>query len=151
MKKINIRGICGRAILHHFNNNNVVVMQPITKKVVEDIENQLENSKNLYIHLRNNIRLTQSEVILYGEINTDDDNDKKLLESCENKIWDWTTWNHIAYSEIDYETGDVYQNESRKAFLNYSMCDIVKWIKYNLLLINNPEYIIIYRIPKNWL
>ena len=24
-------------------------------------------------------------------------------------------------------------------------------VKYNLLLINNPEYIIIYRIPKNWL
>ena len=70
MKKINIRGICDRAILHHFNNNNIVVMQPITKKLVEDIENQLENNKNLYIHLKNNVRLTQSEVILYGEINT---------------------------------------------------------------------------------
>ena len=84
----------------------------------------------------------------YEIIDVESEKDKKLLESFENKIWDWTQWNHIAYSNVNYKTGDVIRDEAKDTFLVYSMVDIVKWIKYNLLLINNPKNIIIYRFPR---
>ena len=46
MKKINIRGICAKAILHHFSNY-LVVMEAISESTVKKIEDELENSKNL--------------------------------------------------------------------------------------------------------
>ena len=147
MKKINIRGICAKAILHHFNNY-LVVMEPISESTVKKIEDELENSKNLTFRTKDGKLITQGEIFLYGHIDVESEKDKKLLESFENKIWDWTEWNHIAYSNVDYKTGDVIRNEAKDGFLVYSMVDIIKWIKYNLLLINNPKNIIIYKIPK---
>ena len=147
MKKINIRGICAKAILHHFSNY-LVVMEAISESTVKKIEDELENSKNLTFRTIDGKLITQGEIFLYGHIDVESEKDKKLLESFENKIWDWTQWNHIAYSNVNYKTGDVIKNEVKDAFLVYSMVDIVKWIKYNLLLINNPKNIIIYKIPK---
>lgn len=147
MKKINIRGICTKAILHHFSNY-LVVMEPISESTVKKIEDELENSKNLTFRTKDGKLITQGEIFLYGHIDVESEKDKKLLESFENKIWDWTQWNHIAYSDVNYKTGDVIRNEVKDGFLVYSMVDIIKWIKYNLLLINNPKNIIIYKIPK---
>lgn len=150
MKEINIRGILGRAILHHFNNK-VVVMEPITEKDVKAIDTSAEYSKNIAYKLKNGKLLTQDNIILYGHIDLKNNKDRKLLEKHENKIWDWTEWNHIAYSDVNYNTGIVKRNENKNGFLWYSMVDLIKWIKYNLLLINNPENIIIYKIPKSYL
>lgn len=147
MKKINIRGICAKAILHHFSNY-LVVMEAISESTVKKIEDELENSKNLTFKTKDGKLITQGEIFLYGHIDVESEKDKKLLESFENKIWDWTQWNHIAYSNVNYKTGDVIRDEAKDTFLVYSMVDIVKWIKYNLLLINNPKNIIIYKIPK---
>lgn len=147
MKKINIRGICAKAILHHFSNY-LVVMEAISESTVKKIEDELENSKNLTFKTKDGKLITQGEIFLYGHIDVEAEKDKKLLESFENKIWDWTQWNHIAYSNVNYKTGDVIRDEAKDTFLVYSMVDIVKWIKYNLLLINNPKNIIIYKIPK---
>jgi len=147
MKKINIRGIYDKAVLHHFNNS-LVIMEAIDEDTVRKIEDEGSNSKNITFKTKNGRYITQAEIFLYGKIDIEDEKDRKLLESFENKIWDYTEWNHIAYSNVNYKTGDVYENESKKTFLKYSMCDIVKWIKYNLLLINNPKNIIIYKIPK---
>ena len=147
MKKINIRGICDKAILHHFNNY-VVIMEEISDSMVKKIESELTNSKNISFKTKSGKLITQGEIFLYGHIDVKNDKDKKLLESFENKIWDWTKWNHIAYTNVDYETGDVIRDEIKDAFLRYSMVDIVNWIKYNLLLINNPKNIIIYKLAK---
>ena len=149
MKKINIRGICAKAILHHFNNY-LVVMEAISESTVKKIEDELENSKNLTFRTKDGYLITQAEIFLYGHIDVENEKDKKLLESFENRIWDYTQWNHIAYTGVNYKTGDVIRDEKRDAFLRYSMCDIVKWIKYNLLLINNPKNIIIYKLPKRY-
>lgn len=149
MKKINIRGICAKAILHHFSNY-LVVMEAISESTVKKIEDELENSKNLTFKTKDGKLITQGEIFLYGHIDVESEKDKKLLESFENKIWDWTQWNHIAYSNVNYKTGDVIRDEAKDTFLVYSMVDIVKWIKYNLLLINNPKNIIIYKIPKRY-
>jgi hypothetical protein len=126
-------------------------MEAIDDKTVKNIENELENSKNLSFKLKNGRLITQSEIFLYGKIDIENNKDKSLLESFENKIWDWTQWNHIAYSNVNYETGDVIRDENKQCFLRYSIVDLIKWIKYNLLLINNPKNIIIYKIPKNCL
>lgn len=146
MKKINIRGLYDRIILHRFNNH-VVVMESITDKEVKDIENELKNSKNLSFKLKNGKLITQSEIFLYGKVDIENEQDKELLKSFENRIWDWTEWNHIVYSNIDYETGNVKIDENLQVYKKYSTVDVINWIKYNLLLINNPKNIIIYKIP----
>ena len=149
MKKINIRGIYGKAILHHFNNY-LVIMEAITEDIVKKIEKELEYSKNLSFKTKDGHLITQAEIFLYGHIDVENERDKKLLESFENRIWDYTQWNHIAYTGVNYKTGDVIRDEKKDAFLRYSVCDIVKWIKYNLLLINNPKNIIIYKLPRRY-
>lgn len=147
MKKINIRGICDKAILHRFNSY-LVVMESISDSVVKKIEDELQHSKNLSFKTKDGKLITQGEIFLYGHIDVEDDKDKELLKSFENKIWDWTEWNHMVYSGVDYKTGNVYKDEARQVFLRYSTVDIVNWIKYNLLMMNNPKNVIIYKIAK---
>ena len=146
MKELNIRGIFGRAILHHFNTNKIVIMESISEKDVKAIDASVEHSKNIAYRLKNGKLLTQDDIILYGHIDLDNEKDRALLEKHENKIWDWTDWNHIAYSEVNYNTGIVKRNENKDGFLWYSMVDLVKWIRYNLLLINNRDS----QNPKSW-
>ena len=110
--------------------------------------NEAINSKNITFRTKYGYNITQNEILLYGKINVDDEKNKLLLESCESKIWDWTQWNHLAYSGVDYETGIVSANEANNNFLVYSMVDISKWIKYHLLMMNYPKNIIIYKVPR---
>lgn len=147
MKRINIRGIYDKVALHHFSTQSVF-MESLTDAEVKKIKDEAVNSKNITFKTKYGYNITQDEILLYGKINVDDEKDKLLLESCENKIWDWTQWNHLAYSGVDYETGIVTSNEVNNNFLVYSMVDVSKWIKYNLLMMNYPKNIIIYKVPR---
>lgn len=147
MKRINIRGIYDKVALHHFSTQSVF-MESLTDAEVKKIKDEAVNSKNITFKTKYGYNITQDEILLYGKINVDDEKNKLLLESCENKIWDWTQWNHLAYSGVDYETGIVTSNEVNNNFLVYSMVDISKWIKYNLLMMNYPKNIIIYKVPR---
>lgn len=147
MKRINIRGIYDKVALHHFSTQSVY-MEPLTDAEVKKLEDEAVNSKNITFRTKYGYNITQNEVLLYGKIDVDDEKDKLLLESCESKIWDWTQWNHLAYSGVDYETGIVTANEANNNFLVYSMVDISKWIKYHLLMMNYPKNIIIYKVPR---
>lgn len=138
-KVMNLFGIRKKAILSRIKvmgNTVYTVMRPITE----------ENEKALDVYEKITIDdrvIVKDNIYCYGEININNEEDVNYIKKFNIiNLED----NNSIHSNYDFETGEV-TIEGNVAKM-YDCYDVVKWFKYNYLLIGKPERIIIYKCRK---
>lgn len=147
-KSMNIMGIRQRIILNHSDKHGKIVLQVLTDKEEEQIDNSIIKYGELTYLLDNKIKIRAKDIYLYGDINLTNQEDVKLLEKFNKIICDEYAANNFIYSNVDYKTGIVYSDE-RGVYLGYACMNWNKWFNFNYLLLGKPKKIIIYSISKN--
>lgn len=136
---MNLFGIRERTILSrtkNLGNYIYVVMKSITK---ED-EKALDDTEELNIN--GNI-VTKDDIYCYGEFDITNPEDINYVKKFN--IINLDSNNQI-HSNFDFETGEVII-EGNIAKM-HDCYDVIKWFKYNYLLIGKPNRIIIYKCRK---
>lgn len=145
---MNIMGIRQRIILNHSDKHGKIILQVLTDKEEEQIDNSIIKYGELTYLLDNKIKIRAKDIYLYGDINLTNQEDVKLLEKFNKIICDEYAINNFIYSNVDYKTGIVYSDE-RGVYLGYACMNWNKWFNFNYLLLGKPKKIIIYNISKN--
>lgn len=135
LEKINMLGMREKSILLRFKkSNNIIVIQGITKINEKNLDKRMKfNTGKEYVNFDN--------ILLYGVINFDDENDINLIN--EKNIIDEDIENNRAIANMNYKTGDVKLIQGIPKI--YEEIDPVRWLKFHHCLIGNPERIIIYK------
>ncbi len=135
-KVMNLFGIREKAILSrtkNLGNYIYVVMKSITKEDEKTLDNEEE------LNINGNI-ITKDDIYCYGEFNVTNSEDINYVKKFNIINLDN---NNQVHSNFDFETGEVII-EGNIAKM-YDCYDVVKWFKYNYLLIGKPNRIIIYK------
>jgi hypothetical protein len=117
-------------------SNVFTVMLPLT----EEQEKILDRDERIEI---DNKTITKDNIYCYGEIDVDNPEDISYIRKFN--IINLDASNSI-YSNYDYDTGEVIL-EGNVAKV-HDCYDVVKWFKYNYLLIGKPSRILIYKGKK---
>lgn len=147
-KSMNIMGIRRRIVLNHSDKHGKIILQVLTDKEEEQIDNSIIKYGELTYLLDNKIKVRAKDIYLYGDINLTNQEDNKLLEKFNKIICDEYAESNFIYSNVDYKTGRVYSDE-RGIYLGYTCMNWNKWFNFNYLLLGKPKKIIIYNISKN--
>lgn len=147
-KSMNIMGIRRRVVLNHSDKHGKIILQILTDKEEEQIDNSIIKYGELTYLLDNKIKVRAKDIYLYGDINLENQEDVKLLEKFNKIICDEYAASNFIYSNIDYKTGKVY-SDKRGIYLGYNCMNWNKWFNFNYLLLGKPKKIIIYNISKN--
>ena len=146
VKKMNMMGRYRRRILNR-SKDGIVVLQELTEKE----ENQIDNSVIKYGHLTylldNKYKINAKHIYLYGDIDLNNKEDLLLLNKFSSIICDEYSPSNFIYSNLDYNTGIVSAEPERNQYIGYTCMNYKKWFEYNYLLIGKPKKIIIYSIP----
>lgn len=138
-KVINLFGIRKKAILSRIKvmgNTVYTVMRPI----IEENEKALDVYEKITIDDR---VIVKDNIYCYGEININNEEDVNYIKKFNIiNLED----NNSIHSNYDFETGEV-AIEGNVAKM-HDCYDVIKWFKYNYLLIGKPERIIIYKCRK---
>lgn len=143
MKILNIFGIRKRVILNHFENG-YVIMEAITDEQHKKLKDE-KNAKGQCSFKSDDCYIAPADIIVYGDVNLKNPNDCSILKKMKSKLL--SDYPHFIHTQIDYKTGDIYPCEERQSYLMTETFDVIKWIKYNLLYLGNPENIIVYKVP----
>lgn len=143
MNPLKIFGIRKRIVLDHSNSYSTVI-EGITDEQYEKLKNE-KKSKGQCSFKVNKAFIPPSDVIVYGDLDLTKRSDREILNKMQNKIWDKYN-NHWYYTHMEYDTGIVHPNESRKSYLMSQTFDLITWIKYLLVWLGNPKNIIIYKL-----
>lgn len=138
-KVMNLFGIRKKAILCRtkiMGNFIYTVIRPITK---ED-EKILDKDEKIVID--GNV-VTKDNIYCYGEFNINNPEDINYIKKFN--IINFDEINSV-HSNYNFEEGTV-TIEGNVAKV-YSCYDVVKWFKYNYLLIGKPNRILIYKCKK---
>ena len=149
MNPLNLCGTRKRTTLHRFSDN-LVIMEKITPQVAKKLQEEYKKRGQATFNSYNDFYIQPSNLLLFGKIDITDKNDIKVIKKSENKIWDALTGCHFVYSDLNYNTGLVHYNYDRHSYEGYSTFNLITWIKYNLLLLGNPENVVIYKIPRDY-
>lgn len=147
-KSMNIMGIRRRIVLNHSDKHGKIILQVLTDKEEEQIDNSIIKYGELTYLLDNKIKVRAKDIYLYGDINLENKEDVKLLEKFNKIICDEYAASNFIYSNVDYNKGIVYSDE-RGVYLGYICMNWNKWFNFNYLLLGKPKKIIIYNISKN--
>lgn len=147
-KSMNIMGIRQRIVLNHSDKHGKIVLQVLTDKEEEQIDNSILKYGELTYLLDNKIKVRAKDIYLYGDIDLENQEDVKLLEKFNKIICDEYAASNFIYSNVDYKTGRVYSDE-RGIYLGYTCMNWNKWFNFNYLLLGKPKKIIIYSVSKN--
>ena len=135
-KVVNLFGIREKAILSrtkNLGNYIYVIMKPITKEDEKTLDNEEE------LNINGNI-VTKDDVYCYGEFDVTNPEDINYVKKFNIINLDN---NNQVHSNFDFESGEVII-EGNIAKM-YDCYDVIKWFKYNYLLIGKPNRIIIYK------
>ena len=135
-KVVKLLGIREKVILSrtkNLGNYIYVIMKPITK---ED-EKTLDNEEELNI---NGDIVTKDDIYCYGEFDVTNPEDINYIKKFNIINLDN---NNQVHSNFDFELGEVIIEGTIAKM--HDCYDVVKWFKYNYLLIGKPNRIIIYK------
>lgn len=135
-KVVNLLGMREKAILSrtkNLGNYIYVVMKSITKEDEKTLDDEEE------ININSNI-ITKDDIYCYGEFDVTNPEDINYVKKFNIINLDN---NNQVHSNFDFETGEVII-EGNIAKM-HDCYDVVKWFKYNYLLIGKPNRIIIYK------
>lgn len=135
-KVVKLLGIREKVILSrtkNLGNYIYVIMKPITK---ED-EKILDNEEELNI---NGDIVTKDDIYCYGEFDVTNPEDINYIKKFNIINLDN---NNQVHSNFDFELGEVIIEGTIAKM--HDCYDVVKWFKYNYLLIGKPNRIIIYK------
>lgn len=138
-KVIKLLGIRQKAILSRIKvmgNNVFTVMLPLT----EEQEKVLDRDERIEI---DNKIITKDNIYCYGEIDVNNPEDIAYIKKFN--IINLDSSNSV-YSNYDYDTGEVIVEGN--VAKTHDCYDVVKWFKYNYLLIGKPNRILIYKCKK---
>lgn len=139
VKVINLFGIRKKAILCRtktMGNFIYTVIRPIT----EEDEKTLDSDEQIVID--GNL-INKDNIYCYGEFNIDNPEDIEYIKKFSIINFDE---NNSVYSNYNFKEGTVtIEGNIAKTFSCYN---VVKWFKYNYLLIGKPNRIIIYKCKK---
>ena len=138
MRILNVFGIRKRVILNRFENA-YVIMEGINDEQYKKLKDEKMLKVNVHLNLM---------IVIYGDVNLKNPNDCSLLKKMKNKLLGDSP--HFIHTQIDYKTGDIYPCEERESYLMTETFDVIKWIRYNLLYLGNPENIIVYKVPMRY-
>lgn len=145
MQKINIMGIRSSVILNRFKTDWLVM-----EEITEEQEKQIEARKKCYDDgfyvTKNNIKVSDKDIFLYGEIDVTAHDDLELLRDAEIITQNVNQAANIP-SNFCYETGFVYPNKDG-IIKTYDTWNKIAWFTFNHLLLGKPKRVIIYRISK---
>lgn len=144
IKTWNISGLLKKAILARFNNGGritSVVMETITEKE----ENRIDNSSKYYgaiqHELKNGYIVSNKDIYCYGKVDFKDEEDLNLIKRFN---FTYDGGNNWVETSFDYDNGTITSiNGITKGSPTY---DPVLWAKYNHAKLGKPERIIIYKI-----
>lgn len=149
MESLRLIGTRKRTILHRFSDS-LIIMERITDKTTKALEEESKKRGQATFTSYGDFYIQPSNLLLFGKIDINDKSDIKVIKKSENKIWDALTGCHFVYSNLNYETGIVPYDYDRKAYVGYTTFNLINWIKYNLLLLGNPQNVVIYKIPRDY-
>ena len=139
-KVINLLGIRKKAILCRIKtlgNFIYTVMRPIT----EEQEKELDDMEKITI---DGITIDKDNIYCYGQFDINNEEDLNYIKKFN--IINLEADNAV-HSNINYEDGTVtIEGNIAKT---YSCYDVVKWFKYQYLLIGKPNRIIVYKCHKH--
>lgn len=138
-KVVNLLGIRKKAILCRIKtmgNFVYTVIRPIT----EEEEKVLDSDEKIVI---DGNTITKDNIYCYGEFDVTNEEDIKYIKKFN--IINLDEVNSV-HSDFDFDTGKV-KIEGTVA-KTYSCYDVVKWFKYNYVLIGKPNRILIYKCKK---
>ena len=139
-KVINLLGIRKKAILCRIKtlgNFIYTVMRPIT----EEQEKELDDMEKITI---DGITIDKDNIYCYGQFDVNNEEDLNYIKKFN--IINLEADNAV-HSNINYEDGTVaIEGNIAKT---YSCYDVVKWFKYQYLLIGKPNRIIVYKCHKH--
>ncbi len=128
-------------------DRNATYMEPITEKDMIILNTKIANKSVTFI-TRNKKKITNEDILLYGDVNFDNDNDINYINRFKRKLLNPYDYANFYYSTFDYENGTIYKDMKKDVFLGYQlMNDVVKWFKYHYCLIGKPKYFIVYTLP----
>ena len=140
VKVINLLGIRKKAILCRIKtlgNFIYTVMRPIT----EEQEKELDDMEKITI---DGITIDKDNIYCYGQFDINNEEDLNYIKKFN--IINLEADNAV-HSNINYEDGTVaIEGNIAKT---YSCYDVVKWFKYQYLLIGKPNRIIVYKCHKH--
>lgn len=148
MNPLKIFGIRKRIVLNHSSDYSTII-EAITDEQYKKLKEE-KQAKGQCSFKVDNVFIPPSDVIVYGDLNLTKRGDREILNKMENKIWDKYN-NHWYYTRMDYNTGIVHPNESRKSYLMSQTFDLIKWVKYLLVWLGNPTNIIIYKLSTKYI
>lgn len=119
-------------------------MEGITEKQENDIERAVKYYGQILYKRIDGVIVKAKDIILYGEINLDNEEDIRYIERFNLMNDESQNW---IYTNLDYDTG-IVETIDRK-LIGISTIDPVEWFEYNYLLIGKPERIIIYKHYNN--
>ncbi len=144
-KQFNLLGIKKQSILYRSNvknkNKYVVIMEGITEKQEYDIERFAKYYGQIMYKRNNNETIYAKDILLYGKIDLNDENDIRYIERF-NLINEDNNQNWI-YTNLDFNTGIVTTINNK--LIGIGICDCIEWLEYNYILIGRPERVIIYK------
>ena len=133
---MNLFGIREKAILSrtkNLGNYIYVVMKSITKEDEKTLDDEEE------LNINGNI-ITKDDIYCYGEFDITNPEDINYIKKFNIINLDN---NNQVHSNFDFETGEVIIEGTIAKM--HDCYDVVKWFKYNYLLIGKPNRIIIYK------
>lgn len=138
-KVVNLLGIRKKAILCRIKvmgNYSYTVMRPIT----EEEEKIIDRDEKITID--DNV-ITKDNIYCYGEFDVNNPEDINYIKKFN--IINLDEINSV-HSDFNFDEGNVViEGNIAKT---YSCYDVVKWFKYNYVLIGKPNRILIYKCKK---
>lgn len=136
LESVNILGIRKRTIVNR-SKGEFWIMNGISKSE----EAQIDKNKSIVI---DNVKLYEDNILLYGIINLNSDEDINYINKIGILPDDYPT--NQMHSHVDFTTGQV---ELIGGSVQYKMCiNPIEWFKYHWLLLGKPNRIILYKINK---
>lgn len=134
LKELNLLGIRKKTIVARFDKAQIAVMEAIDEKTEKNLD-------KLYAWSNGKEIINKDKVFLYGEVNINDNEDRKVIRRvCP--MSDDIAGNQM-HSGFDYESGIVHLIDNE--FRWHPAIDPIEWFKYNHCLLGKPKRIIVYK------
>lgn len=125
-----------------------VFMEAITEDDEKNIDKQNKENSSFRFKTTAGSIVNNNNTYLYGEINLDNKKDVNYLLKFHKVILNPYDYHNWYYTSFDYETGNIFYNDLRKAYIGINfISDVIKWFKFNYCIIGKPKRIIIYKQP----
>lgn len=120
----------------------VVIMEPITAKEEEEIDNSSEIYGSIRYVTKDNIIIPAKDIYLYGEVDFNNDDDLNNIRQF-NLINDEDDAYNAVYSNFDFEKGIC--TTINGIIKNHPTWNPIEWFKFKYVLIGKPKRVIVYR------